>query len=184
MPAIPDLPKPRGPLISLLLLLYVTGMTIVAAPPSAFKSAFVQKFKPFFNYCGLLNHYQFFAPDPLDENIHLSTVVRFVDQSEANWDFPRFVAGKTKDLEHQRGMPFFFWQYNMIVSPENAILWPDACRYAARANKRPDNPPESVLLVRDSDKIPIPYFGLPRSAAKFLSRRELMFYRVKQEDLQ
>src|SRR5271154_5411466 len=77
----------RKPLLTGLLLLYLTGDVIAAAPWSEFREAFDKKLKPAFNFWGMSNNYGVFSPDPLMVNRQYRAVLTFADGTKKIWDF-------------------------------------------------------------------------------------------------
>lgn len=146
-------------LLSIGLALYVPLMFISASHPlGAFSEWLQPHLKKTLGYIGLNNPYRFWAPDPLTDNLFLDATVRYSDGSTFNWVGPHYTKGMS-DLDHQKNMPFFYWQYWMLIDPANSTLYPDVCKYIADVCRQENKQVQSVTLYKNSQPVSVVYPG-------------------------
>jgi hypothetical protein len=121
----------------------VTWCVPLESPLIARARAFV---RPYLVDIGLFQKWDMFAPDPSKINNYVGALIVYHDGTGALWTFPRME--KLGYIDKYLNERYRKYANDCLFLDANAGLWPDAARYIARLNNRPENPVESVALVR------------------------------------
>ena len=109
---------------------------------------------PYLRYFGLFQKWDMFAPDPSKLNNYVGAVITYRDGSSSLWTFPRMEnLGWFDEYVKER---YRKYANDNLRLDTNQPIWPDAARYIARLNYRPQNPPVAVGLVRYWRFVPPP----------------------------
>lgn len=149
-------------------------------PIGAFSERLEPTFKRMLGYLGLNNPYRFFAPDPLTYNLFLDATVRYMDGTSTTWTGPHFTK-EMNDWDHQRNMPFFYWQYRILIDPINSMFYPDVCKYIANTCRQNNKQVSSITLYKNSQPVSVVYPGA-QPISEPIKTESLLQYEVKGED--
>jgi hypothetical protein len=132
---------------------------------------------PYMQLSGLVQGWEFFAPEPQSINAFLVGEITYRDGQKKKWKFP-----VPQDFGYYRR--YFMarqlrWSVDSLRLDSNEALWPDAARYVARLNDNPKNPPVTVTFVRNWSYIAPPMSGQPEP----LNQYTFFTYAVLQSDL-
>ncbi len=106
---------------------------------------------------GLHQNWGMFAPDPMSLNAFVEAEITHRDGRVSVWRFPSTEGtGYYRRYLMERHRK---WVNDHVRSDDDAPIWPDAARYAARVNADPANPPTHVRLVRVWSEIQLPRAG-------------------------
>jgi hypothetical protein len=164
----PDrLPAPRRPRVRKILIhafvaFHVTAVVFWSFSNSPLRTPLEKRVHPKFGRymypLGLWQSWIMFAPNPAMHNAYVEAEVTFRDGSRTTWTFPRM--DKLGYFERLRKERYRKWANERVVymfSRPDPVLAEAAAKFVVRQlGTRPDNPPETVELVRYRAYIPPP----------------------------
>lgn len=143
-----------------------------------------RRFRGYFAPLGMKEYWRLYGPDLREYNFHTTAVIQFVDGTCKLYEFPRMdrlSVGEKFVREKERSL---FAQ--MLPNGQNKKFYPAVCRYLARANADPQNPPVkvTVIFMYIETPPPDPKHWIYRDQMPFHSKRILHFvYNVVPSDL-
>lgn len=148
------------------------------------KSSITNYTGPVMFLTGWTQYWSLFCPEVRDINYDLSALVEFSDGTIKYYEFPRMQKLDLLTKFKREKLRKLFG--DNISWPNYAQFRPSICRYLARANNDPNNPPERVTMLWNSINTP------PPDKATFCYRDELpphtnkailFSYKVNPDDL-
>lgn len=136
----------------------------------------------YYHYIGLDQNFGVFAPAPRNQNPHLVALITYKDGTTKLWMSPRMEQlDLLTRMQKERYRKFFD---DNIAWPTYKGMWPGITSYLARSNyDDPDNPPQSVTLIRYSAQVLPPDIGIKQKNLPHFLKETLQTYRVRAEDL-
>jgi hypothetical protein len=108
---------------------------------------------------GLHQNWEMFAPEPLSISSFVEAEITRRDGRTSLWRFPSTEGTSyTKRYLVER---YRKWANDHVRTDDDAAIWPDAARYAARVNADAHNQPVHVRLVRHWSPVPPPGTSTP-----------------------
>jgi hypothetical protein len=134
--------------------LHVFALFFWGLPDGPFRNRMIKPVEKYFVFSGLWHTWTMFAPMPLIVHFDVRGEVKYRDGSVAEWIAPRM-----EDLsiwDRVRKERFRKWREKVRTNDYRAV-WPETARFIAREmNRRPDNPPVQVKLIRKWVDLPKP----------------------------
>jgi hypothetical protein len=172
----------RKPLISAFIIFHCGLNFMYMFNNHPYQNNIVRMFWGYYHYLGLDQDFGVFAPFPRNQNPHLTGLITYKDGTTKVWMNPRMERlDQFTRMEKERYRKFFD---DNTAWPMYKLLWPDITAYLARSNNDdPDNPPQSVTLIRYSSVVLPPDKGLKLKNEPHFIKEILQTYRVRPEDL-
>ena len=99
---------------------------------------------PYFNFVGLFQAWDMFAPGPKHRNSYLEAEVLYNDGSTDYWNFPRLDrTGLGERYLRERYRKF----EEVLVQDRYSDMWPDVARHVARQVVTKTKRPEMIMLI-------------------------------------
>jgi hypothetical protein len=147
--------KVRRIAISVFLLFHLVAITCWSIPlESPLLTAYRDLVRPYMLWSGLFQHWDMFAPEPLNVNAYVEGRVTFDDAHTVTWTFPRMENLSLLDRYFQERYRKF--TLDNLMQDANSALWPDAARHLARMNNKGGSQPVVVILIRSWSEIQPP----------------------------
>jgi len=165
--------------INLFLGFHLLGITCWCLPIDTPVLALSRKFvRPYFLWVGLFQSWDMFAPVPKGANTYIEATLIYSDRSRATWTYPRMdQLSLTQKLFKERYRKFA----DYLQTDDFDDLLPDAARYIARLNSRPQHPVKTIILVEKFSLI-VPHPDGSNAPAPW-DAHVLLGYGVRPEDL-
>ena len=175
----------RKPLISAFIIFHCGLNLIYMFNVHPYMNNIVHMFWGYYHYLGLDQDFGVFAPKPRDQNPHLVALITYKDGTTKLWMNPRMERlDQLTRVPKERYRKFFD---DNLAWPAYKTLWPDITAYLARANyDDPNNPPQTVTLIRYSSTVLPPEEGLKlknRKNQPHFIKETMQTYRVRPDDL-
>ena len=121
----------RASLLAFLAIFYMVSSFFWSMPDGfVLKNAVVANVAPFFRWSGLWQGWAMFAPNPIAEDVYVSAVAYFADQSSSTW-----ILSKMDDFDYATRYGkerWRKWANDNLRSDTNRALWQPAAEYLAR----------------------------------------------------
>ena len=170
--------------LNLFIAFHLAAILIWSFPPSGLRSVLYRPFYKYMMWMGLWQSWDMFSPNPLAVNIRVIAEITFKDGSKTNWEFPR--VEKLGYFERSQKERYRKWRERIRLD-DFAPVWDDTARYIARRqNRKPENPPVLVSLIRYWGDIPPPVAGdYQRIPGEYETPHAFVYktYLVRPEDL-
>src|SRR5579885_1922238 len=162
--------------ISAFLLFHIVAIVCWCVPlDSPLIAAFRGAIRPYFQWAGLFQGWDMFAPTPKSANSYIDAAILYRDGHTKTWQFPRM---EQRSLAERYRKERYRKFTENLQKDANAPLLPDTARHIARLNNDGANPPEFVILVRHWSDI------VPASHGAELWRTQILYsYSVQPKDL-
>lgn len=156
----------RKSLLTFLAIFYMVSAFFWSMPEGvALRNGVVATVSPFFRWSGLWQGWAMFAPNPIAEDVYVSAVAYFHDQSSSTW-----VLSKMDDLSYATRYGkerWRKWANDNLRIDGNRTLWQPAAEYLARTMEQ-----NSGKKIQKLDLIRHWHSAIIPSDAKLLPERE------------
>jgi hypothetical protein len=171
--------------LKILISAFIVVLTVTSlawlSPETEFRNLIVERSSTFWEFFGMRQRWELFAPEIRETNHHSAAFMMFEDGTTTIWDIPhnqyRDQFDKfAKDRYHK-------WSADVLPWSMYEAFWPDLARYAGRLHYDPQNSPKTFILMTFTGDIPKPKAGISRfNMPPHTSYRTVFTYRYHPED--